>query len=143
MIMMASSTVNWKRTISFQKLGRNLSCTRFNRFNMPWCKFTTFFVCPITKVMTAQNEKLCWISPLPLGSRHPPPRSRYPLGQGPPSGAGTPPRQGISPLGAGTPPGEGSPLPGAGTRPTPSRRLLLRTVRILLECICFVNVTNL
>ena len=38
------------------------------------------------------------------------------------------------PLGAGTPPGADCPSPSPGSRP-PSRRVLLRTVRILLECI--------
>ena len=64
----------------------------------------------------------------PQGTRYTP-RTRSPLQQVHPQ-AGTPP--------AGTP-RVGTPSL-AGTPPTPSRRLLLRTVRILLECILvYVN----
>ena len=62
----------------------------------------------------------------PLGTRHPP-RTRHH-----PPGPGTPWDQ-VPSQGPGTPLGPGAPLPGPDT--APSRRLLLRTVRILLECI--------
>ena len=82
----------------------------------------------------------------PLRSRRP--RSRPPLGADPP-GADTPP--GADPLGADTPPPSRHPCrnrpPQADTPPeqTPlPRRLLLRTVRILFECILVLtNLTNL
>ena len=67
-----------------------------------------------------------------LGGVTCPPPSRYT------PWAGTPPytplRAGTPPLGQIYPPWAGTP-PRAGTPPTPGRRLLLRTVRILLECI--------
>ena len=56
----------------------------------------------------------CW-DITPLRSRHPPP-----------PGPGPPPEQTLPSLGPGTP---------RDQAPLPSRRLLLRTVRILLECI--------
>ena len=81
----------------------------------------------------------------------------HPLDQAPP-GPGTPQAK-YTPPGPGTPPepgtlpdqahilGPGTPTPlGPGTprtRHPPSRRLLLRTVRILLECILFHLVINL
>ena len=68
-------------------------------------------------------------SPIAPPSRHPP-QSRHPPGAGTP-GAGTPGAG--TPLGAGAPPQCRHPLEQAP--PPPSRRLLLRTVRILLECI--------
>ena len=74
-------------------------------------------------------------TPLP-GARHPP-GADTPRADSPPQGAGTPEQ---APPGAGMPPRPGTSPPGAGTPPTRhipigSRRLLLRTVRILLECI--------
>ena len=76
----------------------------------------------------------CWdtIPPeqAPPGSRHPleqaHPRDQVPLEQTtPPPGTRQPPEQ--------TPPG--SRHPSSDQEPPPGRRLLLRTVRILLECI--------
>ena len=81
----------------------------------------------------------CWHTTIPPQSRHPPgadtPLEQTPAGPGAPLGADTPRSR---PPGTGHPPGPGTP-PGADTPPRnqapPSRRLLLRTVRILLECI--------
>ena len=75
---------------------------------------------------------------IPLGRARYTPGTRYtPLGKYTPR-AGTPPLPGqVHPPWAGTPPRQVHPLgkytPGQVHRP--SRRLLLRTVRILLECI--------
>ena len=87
-------------------------------------------------------------------SRHPleqtPPRSRrHPLEQTPP-GADIPPLEQTPPRadtpGADTPPEKKTP-PGADTpseqNPTPPMRPLLRTVRILLECILVVQIFHL
>ena len=61
----------------------------------------------------------------PLGSRHPPPpRSRH-----------TPPWSRHAPRSRHPHPQDQTTPPGSRHHPPPSRRLLLRTVRILLECI--------
>ena len=65
----------------------------------------------------------------PRQVHHPIPYQVHPPAPGTPPrpGTHTPPGPGTYPAGSGTPPGPGT--------PPPSRRLLLRTVRILLECI--------
>ena len=77
----------------------------------------------------------------PLRSRHPPggdipPRSRHPWEETSPREQ-TPLQDQAPPLGPGTPRDQASPQHQAPprSRPPPGRRLPLRTVRILLECI--------
>ena len=68
--------------------------------------------------------------------------TRYtPPGPDAPPGPGTPPRTRYTPPEPGTPPGPGTPPP--GPRTPPEIRPLLRTVRILLECILVYNLMHI
>ena len=75
----------------------------------------------------------------PLGPDTPPGTRYTPWDQIHPRYQVHPPGTRYTPPGPGTPPGQVHTHPGPGTHP-PSRRLLLRTVRILLECILVKSV---
>ena len=74
----------------------------------------------------------CWDTILP-GAGNPPDQTRPPRNRNPPGTRPAPPQQTQSGPDQTRPPGS-SPPPQDQTRP-PSRQLLVRTVRILLECI--------
>ena len=122
---------------------RNFQCCDLRCWNNLEACFQYLEVCASYSILITVRNKVVkvmflHVSVCPQGGV---PGQVPPWDQVHPLGPGTPCRYQVHPpLGPGTPPGTRYIPPGPGT--PPRRRLLLRTVRILLECIIVVKLSQ-